>query len=146
MIDISEKEIVSREATAKGKIRIKSSTASLIINKGIKKGDVMEVARISGIMAAKNTPEIIPHCHQIPLDSVDPHIEIHKDSVEVQCTVKANYKTGVEMEALSCVSAMLLTIWDMVKYLEKDETGNYPNTAIETVKVVEKRKGRNGTQ
>lgn len=144
MIDIGGKETVLREAIARGEIILKKSTVSSIKNRKIKKGDILEISKVSGILAAKNTFQNIPHCHQIPLDSVNPELNFGDRKVEVKCTVRANYKTGVEIEALSCVSAMLLTIWDMVKYLEKDNDGNYPDTKISEIRVIEKRKISDG--
>ncbi len=143
MIDIGSKEIIQREAVASGSIELSESTVTAIRNNQVKKGDVGEASKIAGIMAAKNTYLTVPFCHQIPLDSVEPMVEVRNWEVKAVCTVRAHYRTGVEMDALNCVSAMLLTVWDMVKYLEKDDTGNYPKTRIKEIKVVEKRK-RNG--
>jgi len=145
MIDITEKEHVARSAVAEGKIFLKRSTIDSIKSGKVKKGDVSETAKISGILAAKNTWNIIPLCHQIPLTSVKTEVRVEEEYVGVECEVKATYGTGVEMEALSCVSAMLLTVWDMVKYMEKDITGNYPATRISEIRVREKRKGSNGS-
>ena len=89
-------------------------------------------------MDAKRTPDIIPFCHPIPLQKVDVSFAIHKDGIEAKCSVKASYRTGVEMETLACVSSALLTIWDMTKYIEKDETGNYPDTRITDIHVIRK--------
>lgn len=144
MIDISNKGDVFREAIATGRIKLKQSTISEISHGNIKKGNVIEVSKVSGVQAAKNTSQNIPFCHQILLESVTPELEMAGEYVEVKCTVKARYKTGVEMEALSCVTSMLLTVWDMVKYLEKDENGNYPDTSLTEVRVVEKRKDSSG--
>jgi len=144
MIDISEKEDMHRVATAYGEIVLKKETLIAIEEKTVKKGDVIEVSKISGINAAKSTFLNIPHCHPIPISYVEPTIEMKKDRIAVKCTVKAYYKTGVEMEALSCATSMLLTIWDMVKYLEKDSNGNYMDTRITNIKVIEKWKGKNG--
>ncbi len=144
MIDISEKEDTQRIATAYGEIVLKKETLIAIEEKTVKKGDVIEVSKISGINAAKSTFLNIPHCHPIPISYVEPTMELKKDRIAVKCTVKAYYKTGVEMEALSCATSMLLTIWDMVKYLEKDSTGNYRDTRITNIKVIEKWKGKNG--
>ncbi len=130
MIDISEKEIVDRSAVASGKIRLKSSTVELIKEGRIKKGDVISTAKVAGIMAAKHTPDLLPLCHQIPIEKVAVNFDIKNEEITAVCEVRASYKTGVEMEALSCASAALLTIWDMTKYLEKDITGNYPDTRI----------------
>ena len=141
MIDISEKEIIKREAVAEGFIGLKKTTL-LSVRKGrIKKGDVEEASKVAGILGAKMTPQIIPHCHPIPLESVQAGLEVERKGIRVTCSVKARYKTGVEMEALSCVNSMLLTIWDMVKYLEKNDRGQYTTTAISDVRVLSKNKG-----
>ena len=92
-------------------------------------------------MAVKKTPELIPLCHNIPIGQVDVTYSIVEDSVEARCTVVTQAQTGVEMEALMGVTTALLNIWDMTKYLEKDENGQYPDTVITDVRVVEKRKG-----
>lgn len=141
MIDISKKDAVRRKAKAKGIIHLKESTIQKIDNKEIKKGDPIQVAEISAIQAVKKTPENIPHCHPIPIEGVDVNFDVEDDDIFVSCEVKAIYKTGVEMEALSGVNAALLTIWDMVKYLEKDKDGQYPRTKISDIRVVEKIKG-----
>ena len=104
------------------------------------KGDTIETAKIAGTMAVKNTWNNIPYCHQVPLSSIDFNFEINEDNIVAYCYVKAIYKTGVEMETINGVLTSLLTIWDMVKYLEKDETGNYPETGISDVRVLYKRK------
>ncbi len=140
MIDISSKDVVERTATASGEIKLKESTLDTINRKETKKGDVIETARIAGMQAAKRTWDTIPYCHQIPISSVNLEFNTQRDSIKVRCSVKAVYKTGVEMEAISCVQASLLTIWDMVKYLEKDENGQYPETQIRYVKVDRKEK------
>jgi len=138
MVDISEKKDVLRIAKARGTIVLKSTTVDVIKSGEIKKGDVFEAAKIAGMLAVKNTPNIIPHCHPIPIESVDFSFHMHGNRIDVECEVKAHYKTGVEMEALTGVSVALLTIWDMVKYLEKDENGQYPMTQILGIEVVEK--------
>ncbi|MEL9914446.1 MAG: cyclic pyranopterin monophosphate synthase MoaC [Thermoplasmatales archaeon] len=141
MIDITEKEQILRSAIASGRIFLKNSTVEAVRLGKIKKGNVLDTAKVAGILAAKNTSSIIPMCHQIPLTSVSTEMDTGENYVEARCEVKAKYGTGVEMEALTCVTAMLLTIWDMVKYLEKDETGNYKVARIEDIRVLEKRKG-----
>jgi len=141
MVDVGEKEIIKRYAEAKGKIVLKPDTLRKIREGKIEKGDPFAVAEIAGINAAKQTHLLIPFCHQIPLDHVDIRFSIKEDGVEAICSVSAEAKTGVEMEALVGVSIALNTIWDMVKYLEKDETGQYPYTRIERIYVVLKRKG-----
>jgi len=99
---------------------------------------VITVAKTAGILAAKRTPELLPLCHPIPLESVEVKIEVENEGVRVRTRIKAHYKTGVEMEALTATSVALLTVWDMVKKYEKDDKGQYPSTAIEGVRVVEK--------
>jgi len=141
MVDISEKEIVPRTAEAKGRIVLKRETVDAIRSGKVKKGDPLGAAEIACIQAVKRTPDLIPMCHNIPLGNVDARFILNDDSVEVRCSVTAIYRTGVELEALTGVSVGLLTIWDMVKYLEKDEQGQYPSTKITDVVVTEKRKG-----
>ncbi len=141
MIDISGKEIVHREAEATGRINLKKDTIEKIRSGEIKKGDPLPAAELACILAVKKTPDILPLCHPIPITSVDAEFQIADDHIEARCRVTADYKTGVEMEALTGVAAALLTIWDMVKYLEKDTDGQYPSTVITDVKVTEKRKG-----
>lgn len=141
MIDISNKNIVERIAVAEGEIILKKETIEIIRQGKIKKGDVLTVAQISGINAVKNTSQIIPLCHPILLTHIDINFDVKEVNILCKCIVKADYKTGVEMEALLGVTTSLLTIWDMVKYLEKDKHGRYPNTSIQNIKVIEKLKG-----
>ena len=141
MVDISEKPVIKREAEASGRILLNRDTIQHIENGQIKKGNPLLVAEIAGMNAAKQTHRLIPHCHQIPLDMVSVTFDVSKESIEARCFIRAQARTGVEMEALVGVSAALNTIWDMVKYLEKDGDGQYPSTAITDVKVKEKRKG-----
>ncbi len=141
MVDISGKPPVPRIAVAEGRILLSPDTIDLIRNKHVEKGDVEAAATIAAIQAVKKTPEILPYCHPIPVDAVKVEFEYGRDSVSVRVTVKAVYKTGVEMEALTGVSAALLTIWDMVKKYEKDEEGQYPNTRITDIRVLRKEKG-----
>ena len=141
MIDISEKEVVHREAEAVGRIGLKVETIEAIKEGKVEKGDPLKVAEVASIQAVKRTPETIPLCHPIPLTSVTTEFDLGDDDIEARCRVTADYKTGVEMEALVGVTAALLTVWDMVKYLEKDDEGQYPSTVITGVRVVEKRKG-----
>ena len=141
MIDVSEKKTVYRSATAAGRIKLKTTTIKQIKEAGIKKGDPLTVAEIAAILAVKKTPELIPLCHNIPIGQVDVTYSLAEDSVEATCTVVTHAQTGVEMEALIGVTTALLNIWDMTKYLEKDENGQYPDTVITDVRVLEKRKG-----
>lgn len=138
MVDITGKPEMYREATARGYIRLKAETVQAIREERVPKGDVLNVARTAAILAVKRTWEILPLCHPIPVTSVAVDFNLYDDGVEAFVTVKTTAKTGVEMEALTGVSIALLTIWDMVKSLEKDERGQYPYTAIEGIRVVEK--------
>jgi cyclic pyranopterin phosphate synthase len=141
MVDVSGKAEVFREATAKGKIRLKAETMNLIREEKIAKGNPLYTAKIAGVLAAKKTSELVPLCHPLPLTSVEVEAKIvEKTAVEVTATVKTKAQTGVEMEALAAASVGLLTIWDMVKQYEKDAVGQYPNTAIENIHVVRKLK------
>ena len=141
MIDISDKKIVMRKAKAKGEIKLKNETIKAIKKNMIKKGDALTVAKVAGLNAVKNTSILIPMCHPVPVSSVNIDFILRENSVICTCEVKAEYKTGVEMEALTGVSVALLTIWDMVKYLEKDENGQYPETRITNIEIVKKVKG-----
>lgn len=139
MVDVTAKPEVYREASAKGKIRLKPSTIKLVEERKIEKGNPFDVAKIAGILAAKKTSSLVPLCHPLPLTSIDMDINVVDDStVEVNATVKTKAQTGVEMEALVAVSVALLTIWDMTKQYEKDKLGQYPSTAIQSIRVVRK--------
>jgi len=140
MVDISHKEIVMREAKAIGKIILKKETIELIKKNAIEKGDVVTIAKIAAIQAIKHTSEIIPLCHPIPIEHISIEFNIKENEIEVLSLVRTNAKTGVEMEALTGASVALLTIWDMVKKYEKDEKGQYPNTLIKEIRVIEKSK------
>jgi len=141
MVDVSGKAEIFREATAKGKIRLKPETVNLIREGKIAKGNPLYTAKIAGVLAAKKTSELVPLCHPLPLTSVEVEAKIlDKITVEVTATVKTKAQTGVEMEALTATSVGLLTIWDMVKQYEKDASGQYPTTAIENIHVVRKLK------
>jgi len=139
MIDISEKDSILRIATASGNICLKSETIERIKNKNLKKGDVFTIAKIAAINAVKKVPDLIPLCHPIPISNVEIDFSYEGDNiVKVKCTVKSISKTGVEMEALMGVNIALLNIWDVVKMYEKDSNGQYPKTAINSIKVDEK--------
>ncbi len=141
MIDISSKDIVRRYARASGFIRLQPETLNEIRNGTVKKGDVVESSKIAAVMGAKEAWMRLPYCHQVPIESVRVVSELQENGLRIICEVSAGWKTGVEMDALSAVTSGLLTVWDMVKYLEKDETGNYPSTSIEDIKVEMKVKG-----
>jgi cyclic pyranopterin monophosphate synthase len=141
MVDVSEKREVPRLARAAGDIILSEETVEKIRTGNVEKGNVFATARVAAILAIKKTPEIIPMCHQIPITAIDVDFEIGKGMISVEVKVRTVGKTGLEMEALTGVSAALLTIWDMVKSAEKDESGNYPNTSIQNIRVLEKIKG-----
>ena len=138
MIDITGKSVVLRQAFASGRIELALDTIRKIKEKDIKKGDPLAVAEVAAINAAKETWLLIPHCHQIPLNTIDLTFSIGDNFIEATCFVKAEAMTGVEMEALVGVSIALTTIWDMVKYIEKDKNGQYPHTKISDIKVLKK--------
>jgi cyclic pyranopterin phosphate synthase len=141
MIDVTGKPVVRRMAEAAGKIILSPGTIKKIEEGGIKKGDPFLVAEVAAMNAAKQTHLLIPHCHQIPLDTVKVTFEIVEATVEARCLVRSQARTGVEMEALMGVSVALNTLWDMVKYLEKNEQGQYPSTMITDIRVLKKEKG-----
>jgi cyclic pyranopterin phosphate synthase len=140
MIDISEKNESIRTALAEGTIVLKEGTVKKVRNKTIKKGDALNVASIAAIQAVKKTSDIIPLCHPIPILDVKVDFDISDDDTKItsKVFVKSIGKTGVEMEALAGVSAALLSIWDMTKYLEKDAHGQYPSTRIRDIEVIKK--------
>jgi len=140
MVDITQKPMVFRKATAAGSIRLQEATVVAIKKGQVKKGDVLTTARLAAILAVKDTPRLIPLCHPIPITGLEVNFEIEGRRVRATVTVTSVGKTGVEMEALTGVTVALLNVWDMVKYLEKDETGNYPETEIDEIMVCEKRK------
>ena len=114
------------------------------IKKGeIRKGDPLLIAQVAALQGVKQTSMLIPHCHQIPLDAVEVDFRVFDEAIEVRCVVKAQARTGVEMEALVGVVIALNTLWDVVKYLEKDKEGQYPSTMITDIRVVRKEKGGN---
>lgn len=139
MVDISDKQVTLRKAVAAGEVRCRPETASRIVSQSIKKGDVFAVARVAGIMAAKKTPELIPLCHGIPINSVE--IEINADTESGVITVTASAvtegKTGIEMEALTAVSGTCLCIYDMCKAVDKD-------MVIGDIRLLSKSGGRSG--
>lgn len=137
MVDVSEKENTNRIAVAFGKICMKKETLEKIQNQEIKKGDVLGVAQVAAIMAAKRTFETIPMCHPIPLTGADVDFQIVTDGIEIRMTVRTTGKTGVEMEALNGVSAAALTIYDMCKSIDRA-------MRIENICLLEKDGGRSG--
>lgn len=142
MVDISGKGEVTREATAAGKIYLRPETLKAIREGMVVKGNVLATARVAATMAVKNTSNLIPMCHPIPISSVSVDFAEKEGFIEATVIVKMTGKTGVEMEALTGVSVALLTVWDMVKSAEKDADGQYPVTAITDIRVLEKKKGQ----
>ena len=124
MVDVGEKPLSRRTAVAAGRVLVNRETFALIRSGGMKKGDVLTVAQIAGIMGAKKTPELIPMCHPVVMDGVDLALQLDEDrcSVEIRATVRCDGRTGVEMEALTAVSAAALTVYDMCKAVQKDIT------------------------
>lgn len=137
MVDVSQKEETVRTAEACGVIYMDEYTINRIKDGGIKKGDVLAVAQVGGIMAAKRTSDIIPMCHPINTTAIDINFNINNDSIEIYSTVKCKGETGVEMEALTAVSAAALTIYDMCKAVQKD-------MVIGNIKLMKKTGGKSG--
>ncbi|MFQ6124954.1 MAG: cyclic pyranopterin monophosphate synthase MoaC [Candidatus Heimdallarchaeota archaeon] len=138
MVDISKKPLLFRMAAAMGVIMLKPETLTKIRERQIKKGDPFTIAGIAATNAVKKTPDLIPLCHQVPITDVKSEFTCKEDRVEVRVTVKSVGQTGVEMEALIGVCTALATVWDMVKYLEKDKRGQYPTTSISQIRVTQK--------
>lgn len=138
MVDVGDKSITKRSATASGRIYLQEFTIAKIIKEEIKKGNVLTTAQIAAISAVKSTHHLIPLCHSLKITGVDVDFQVDTEFIEVEVTVKCEGKTGVEMEALTGASVGLLTIWDMVKSVEKDENGQYPSTKISEIVVTEK--------
>ena len=134
MVDVGDKDVVPRVATASGFIRLNGSTLDLIYGQKIKKGDVLTVAKIAGISAAKKTAEMIPLCHQIPISHVSVDFTREEDGITIEAKVKTQAQTGVEMEALSAVSTTALTLYDMCKAVDKE-------MQIERIRLDNKEKG-----
>lgn len=137
MVDISDKDVTSREARAWGRISMKRETLEAIKDLKIKKGDVLAIAQIAAVQGAKKTPDLIPLAHPLLLQSVAVDFELEDESISCEVSVKCQGKTGVEMEALTGVSAALLTIYDMCKGLDK-------SMEIGPIMLLEKKGGRSG--
>jgi cyclic pyranopterin phosphate synthase len=139
MVDVAAKSVTEREAVAEGRVIMQPKTLAIVRQGNAKKGDVLGAARIAGILAAKRTHELIPLCHPLPISKVE--IELEPDAklpgVVVTARVKVSGKTGVEMEALTAVSVACLTVYDMVKAVER-------GMRIEGIRLIEKRGGRSG--
>jgi cyclic pyranopterin monophosphate synthase len=137
---IHEKPLTYRRAVVEGTLTVRPSTAKAIRDGRVKKGDPVAAAELAGLLAMKRTPELIPHCHPVPLTGSRVDVTLRAGRVRVVAEAEAVYRTGVEMEALVGASVALLTVWDMVKYLEKDAGGGYPATRLGPVRVVSKEK------
>lgn len=137
MVDVTAKDVTDREALAAGSVLMSPSTADLVFERRLDKGDALEVARIAGIMAAKKTSELIPLCHPIAIGAVEVTFDRAERGVEIKARVRTSERTGVEMEALSAVSVAALTIYDMVKGIERA-------VEITDVRLLRKSGGRSG--
>ena len=139
MVDVSEKNITRRSATAQGKIRVSKEVLDAVLGKSLKKGDVFTVAQVAGIMGTKRTADLIPMCHPLSLTNAKVTFEVDEEAREitVRCTAATDGKTGVEMEALTGVSVTLLTIYDMCKAIDK-------RMEIGEIHLVEKSGGNSG--
>ena len=140
MVDVSNKDITSRIAVARGTIQMRPETLALILEEKIEKGDVFSVARVAGIMAAKKTSELIPMCHPLNITSVEIDLIPQKNPprVEIEAVVRVDGKTGVEMEAMTAVSVAGLTIYDMCKAVDRE-------MSIGSIRLVRKSGGKSGT-
>ncbi len=138
MVDVSEKAVTARTATASGKVLVSSAVVDLLRGEGVPKGDALGVARVAGIMAAKRTPDLVPLCHPLAISGVTVDREVEDDGVAITATVRTTDRTGVEMEALTAVSVAGLTVIDMVKAV-------YKGAVITDVRVEEKTGGKSGT-
>ncbi len=139
MVDVSAKPVSVRSATARARVTMQAGTLALIASGGAKKGDVLGVARLAGIMAAKRTAELIPLCHPLPIDAVslDLAVDPAGPAVDIEATVRTTGRTGVEMEALTAASVAALTVYDMCKSVDR-------GMRIEAVRVVHKAGGKSG--
>jgi cyclic pyranopterin phosphate synthase len=139
MVDVSAKDVTERTATARGSVYMESATLARIMDKGIKKGDVLTVAQLAGIMGAKRTPDLIPLCHPLALTSVSVELSCDpaRDAVDIVATCKLKGRTGVEMEALTAVAVAALTVYDMCKAIDK-------GMRIADIRLVHKAGGKSG--
>lgn len=139
MVDVGGKQVTQRLAIAEGEVHMRQETLGLIRNNSLEKGDVLAVAQIAGLQAAKRTAELIPFCHPLPLDYIGLDFELVEDlpGVRIRATVRSIGRTGVEMEALTAVSVAALTVYDMAKSAEK-------GMRIENVRLVKKSGGKSG--
>ena len=138
MVDVGGKADSKRRAVARGTIHLQPTTVAAIRENDVEKGDVLATARIGAIQAVKHTWEAIPMCHQIPITNVDTQFDVDDDRITLTVGVETHGKTGCEMEALEGVTTGLNVVWDMVKAAEKDDDGQYPQTRLTDVGIVEK--------
>lgn len=137
MVDVGAKQVTAREATASGRVLVSSRVVELLRGEGVPKGDALAVARIAGIMGAKQTPSLIPLCHPLAISGVTVDLAVEDDAVALRATVRTTDRTGVEMEALTAVSVAALTVVDMVKAVDK-------GAVITDVRVETKTGGKSG--
>lgn len=137
MVDVSAKDITARTATATGRVLVSAEVVELLRGGGVPKGDALAVARIAGIAAAKRTPDLIPLCHPIAIHGVTVDLQVHDDHVAISATVRTADRTGIEMEALTCVSVAALALIDMVKAVD-------PAAVITDIALQEKTGGKTG--
>src|SRR5215472_7202766 len=137
MVDVSDKDVTRREATARAVVSMQPQTAQLIAAGGVAKGDVLAVAQIAGVMAAKRTPDLIPLCHPLPISGVDMAFSLEADRLEILATVRVTGRTGVEMEALTAASVAALTVYDMCKAVDR-------GMSILNVELLHKAGGKSG--
>lgn len=138
MVDVSGKDVTVRQATATGRVLLSSTVIALLRGEGVPKGDALAVARIAGIQAAKKTPDLVPLCHPLAIHGVTVDLSVTDTSVEISATVRTADRTGVEMEALTCVAVAGLTVVDMVKAVDK-------GAIITDIRIEEKTGGKSGT-
>jgi len=139
-VPIHAKPLVYRRALARGDLALGSRARAAVGRRRVEKGDPIAAAEIAGLAAVKRTPELLPHCHPIPITGARVEVAATRTGVRAEVEVEAVYRTGVEMEALMGVTIALLTVWDMVKYLEKDARGAYPTTRLGPIRVLAKEK------
>jgi cyclic pyranopterin monophosphate synthase len=137
---IHAKPLTYRRAVVAGALTVRPATARAIRDGRVKKGDPVAAGELAGLLAMKRTPDLIPHCHPVPLTGGRVDVTVRGRTVRVRAEAEALYRTGVEMEALVGATVALLTVWDMVKYLEKDAAGGYPVTRLGPVTVLTKEK------
>jgi len=140
IVDVGAKPAVRREAEARGVLALSPGTVRALRDGKTPKGDPLPVAQAAGLLAVKRTPDLLPLCHPIPLTGAEVHLQVRDEGVEARCIARATHTTGVEMDALTGCAVALLTVWDMVKALEKDAAGQYPHTALRELRVVRKEK------